>query len=227
MPPYADTVQHIRRFFARQRVADIASIKAALGTSSRTTVFRVLSKIGYQTSYSHAGGYYTLHDIPKFDADGLWSCRGALFSKYQTLRATILYGVDTAPVGHTDRELRVRLGLRVRDTLLDLVQARQIGRTELDGLYLYVSANARRARVQLQARQLMPPALPQPSASLSEPEATIEILLAVIRHPKEDPEGIVSALHLSKLRIASEQVEAVWARYGLGKKKDGWRRSPR
>ena len=132
MPLYTDMVQRIRRFFTRQQVADIATIKEAVGTSSRTTVFRLLSKIGYQTSYSHAGGYYTLRDIPKFDGDGLWSCQGALFSKRRTLRATVLDKVDTAPAGHTDQELQARLSLRVRDTLLNLVQAKQIGRRSLE-----------------------------------------------------------------------------------------------
>ena len=220
MPLYADAVQRIRRFFTRQQVANIAAIKEVLETSSRTTVFRVLSKIGYQTSYSHAGGYYTLRDIPKFDADGLWSCRGAMFSKHRTLRATILHRVDTASAGHTDRELRAWLGLRVRDALLDIVQARQIDRRSLEGLYLYVSAKRQKAEAQLaQRRRLL--SQPPPLPTSPEPSVVIEVLLAHIHHFDEDAAALASRLKREGGGISRRQIETVFLRYGLGKKKGG------
>lgn len=218
MPSFSDAVQRIRRFFTRQRVADIAAIKEALGTSSRTTVFRVLSRIGYQTSYSHAGGYYTLHDIPAFNANGLWSCRGALFSKHRTLRATILYRVDTAPAGHTDQELRVWLGLRVRDTLLDLVQSKQIDRRSLEGLYLYVSAQHQKAQAQI-AQRLRLLSQPPPPPPPPEPNVVIEVLLAHIHHFDEDTAALASRLKREGQAVSRQQIEAVFLRYGLGKKK--------
>lgn len=218
MPSYADAVQRIRRFFTHQKVARITAIKEILKTSSRTTVFRVLSKIGYQTSYSHAGGYYTLGDIPKFDADGLWSCSGALFSKHRTLRATILHRIDNAPAGHTDLELRAWLGLRVRDALLDIVQAKQISRAKLDDRYLYVSVDRTRAQAQIAQRQRLLSVQPTP-ASVPELEVVIDVLLAVIHQPKTGPAEVVSILRRQNRTIAREQVEAVFARYDLGKKK--------
>ncbi len=39
-----------------------------LGTQVDMTVFRKLTPLGYLTSYSHRGGYYTLKSIPRFDA---------------------------------------------------------------------------------------------------------------------------------------------------------------
>jgi len=92
-------------------------IQRVLGTTSRTTVFRVLSEAGYLTSYSYAGRYYTLKEIPQFDTQGLWSYGEALFSKYGTLRATIVRFVQDAAAGQTHGELRERLRLRVHDTL--------------------------------------------------------------------------------------------------------------
>jgi len=218
MPIYAAMVQRIRRFFARQQVADITAIKEAMGTSSRTTVFRLLSKIGYQTSCSHAGGYYTLHDIPDFNVDGLWSCRGALFSKHRTLRATILHDVNTAPAGHTDQELQARLGLRVRDTLLNLVQTKEISRRSLARLYLYVSADHQKAQTQIAQRQRLLAVQPPP-APLPETGLVIEVLLAVINQPKADSVEVVAILSRQNRAISREQVEAVFARYDLAKKK--------
>jgi len=63
-------------------------LRAALGTTSRTTIFRILKGVGYFTSYSHAGRYYTLRRIPKFDRWGLWAWRDVRFSSHGTLRAT-------------------------------------------------------------------------------------------------------------------------------------------
>ena len=216
----ADAVQRIRRFFARQKVAKVAAIKEVLETSSRTTVFRALSKIGYQTSYSHAGGFYTLRNIPNFDADGLWSCRGALFSRHRTLRATIRHKVDAAPGGHTDMELRTRLGLRVRDTLLDLVEDRQIDRRRVGGLYLYVSPKRQKAWAQTAQRQRLLSQPPPPPAPL-EPGAVIEVLLAHIHHFDEDAAALASRLKREGGGISRLQVEAVFLRYGLGEKKGG------
>jgi len=64
--------QALTRLFQRQSVADLATLSSALKTSSRMSVFRRLSARDYLSSYSHAGRYYTLRDIPPFDQDGLW-----------------------------------------------------------------------------------------------------------------------------------------------------------
>jgi len=37
------------------------------------TVFRKLKELGYLTSYSQGGRFYTLREIARFGADGLWS----------------------------------------------------------------------------------------------------------------------------------------------------------
>jgi len=41
-------------------------------STSRMTVFRRLSGVEYLCSYTHAGRYYTLFDIARFDSDGIW-----------------------------------------------------------------------------------------------------------------------------------------------------------
>lgn len=219
--------KRLTRLFSRNPISDLPTLKRALGASSRTTVFHALSAVGYCSSYSHAGRYYTLANTPRFDDDGLWAHGTALFSRDRTLRATLLRLIVHAPAGKTHAELQAQLRLKVHNTLLDLVTEKQIGRTELESLYLYVSADAAHAKAQLEARRRLRPTHPQLPASMSEPEVIIEILLAVIHHPKDDLDGIASTLRLSKQWITREQVEAAWARYGLGKKKPGWMHSPR
>ncbi|MHC4697585.1 MAG: hypothetical protein ACYTFA_12675, partial [Planctomycetota bacterium] len=117
MPVRRDLRKRLIRLFKRSPVAELSTIQRVLGTNSRTTVFRALCEVGYLTSYNHAGRYYTLEGIPEFDEDGLWLHGDARFSKYRTLRATIVQLVQQAPAGRTHAELRERLRLRVHDTL--------------------------------------------------------------------------------------------------------------
>jgi len=198
-------------------VADLPTLKEALGTTSRTTVFRALSEAGYYASYSHAGRFYTLEHIPDFDSHGIWEHADVLFSKLRTLRCTILHMVGSAPAGHTHAELQVRVHLRVHDTLHDLFTVGQIGRVDLEHerSHLYVSAASETAEAQVAERHRI--GLEEASA-VALPEATviIEVLLAFIRHPDEDATAVASRLRHRGL--SREHVDRVFAHYGLGKK---------
>src|SRR5207249_7046986 len=65
----------LHKLFRTRPVALLSDLRKALQTPSRTTVFCVLSSVGYLASYSHAGRYYTLKRIPQFDPRGLWHYR--------------------------------------------------------------------------------------------------------------------------------------------------------
>ncbi|MBF8288968.1 MAG: hypothetical protein HW381_2076, partial [Candidatus Rokubacteria bacterium] len=121
MPPGRDYAQVLVPLFRRTPVALLDQLRRALKTTSRTTVFRALTAVGYLTSYSHAGRYYTLKRIPAFDVRGLWVFRDVRFSVHGTLRATVERMVKQAPAGHTHEELQAILGLRVHDPLRGLV----------------------------------------------------------------------------------------------------------
>ena len=222
MPRHDTAKDRAARCFRRRQIADLAALKHALGTPSRTTVFRALSSVGYLTSYSHAGRYYTLRRIPQFDEAGLWTHGEALFSKDGTLRATIIRIVGEAPAGKTHDELQAQLRLRVHDTLLDLVRDHRIGRTDLDRFYLYVSADKTAGKEQVAQRRRMLAAAP---AVMPDTNLLIEVLLAVIHQPDEGPTGIAAALDRQGRKVSREQIEAVFSRYGLDKKKGGWKRS--
>ena len=60
----------LEQFFKRNLVAQLPELRGALKVRSRTTVFFALKTVGYLTSYTHAGRYYTLTHIPRFDEHG-------------------------------------------------------------------------------------------------------------------------------------------------------------
>lgn len=213
-----DAQRALSRLFNRQSVADLPTIESVLGTTSRATVFRILSEIGYRTSYSHAGRYYTLEAMPHFDEDGLWAYGEILFSKHRTLRATIAHFVDVAPAGETHAELQARLRLRVHDTLHDLVKEKRIGRAAIEDLYVYVSARRVKAQKQVAARRRLLEELPK-HATLPNRSVIIDVLLAFIHHQREDPFALAAILERAGKHVSPFEIHAVFEKYGLGKKK--------
>ncbi len=80
----------LRSFFRRHYIAEISDLFRLLETRSRMSVFRRLKAIGYRSSFNHAGRYYTLVDVPRFDQWGLWFHRNVGFSCAGTLKSTVL-----------------------------------------------------------------------------------------------------------------------------------------
>ncbi len=204
--------------FQRQSVADLATLSAALKTSSRMSVFRRLSALGYLSSYSHAGRYYTLRDIPQFDPDGLWQYQGICFSRAGSLKATVERLVEQSEAGRTHPELHARLHVRVHNTLLDLVEGGRIGRQTWRGHYLYLSATPARAASQLSRRRQQPaelgPPLPEPPTAV-----VIEVLLDLVHSARVQPDAdrVAERLAARGLPVTVDQVQAIFSRYELKK----------
>jgi hypothetical protein len=90
----SDSNKAIKKLFRRFPIADLDTLFKTVKTSSRMSIFRRLREIGYFSSYTHTGRYYTLADIPQFDDYGLWIHQGIGFSQFGTLRATIVQLVN-------------------------------------------------------------------------------------------------------------------------------------
>jgi hypothetical protein len=202
------------RLFAHRPVADLSQLSHALDTHSRMTVFRRLSSFGYLSSYSHSGRYYTLQSIPQFDADGLWCFEGICFSRDGTLVATALRLVETSEAGRTQRELQLRLGVRVHNPLLDLVERKRLRREVVEDEYVYVAVARARAVEQLNRRRVLPEATVSVTLEL-------EVLLEVIhtaRPPVLNAQRLAARLGARGVRASTDEVTAVLVRHGLEKK---------
>jgi hypothetical protein len=223
------SVAAVAKLFRTRTVVVLEDLYQALKTSSRTTVFRVLSTIGYHTSYSARGRYYTLKGIPQFDSRGLWHYRDIGFSQFGSLRATLVHLVDHSPAGYTHEELQPILKLRVHDTLLFLVNTGQLRREEFQDNYVYFSAQRAQRVKQLAERQKLVPPTPAEPASAAPgelaPAVLIDLLLDVIRHPEHDVKAVCRQLASLGHWITPDQVEGVFRIYGL--KKTLRSRSPR
>lgn len=148
------TAEALSRLLKRRKIATMAELKEALGTDVDLTVFRKLKELGYRTSYSHRGSYYTLDEIARFDELGLWSFRSVWFSKCGTLLATAEACVEGSDAGYYAEELENVLHVGVKDPLRKLARDERLGREKIDGRYLYVSPSPSRRKQQISARQV-------------------------------------------------------------------------
>jgi hypothetical protein len=215
MPTYLKYLSRIDCLFAHKSVALLAELCQALGTASRTTIFRILRAVGYLTSYSHCGRYYTLSRIPKFDRFGLWSWRGIRFSSRGTLRATVVSLIEESAAGHTHQELQEILGLRVHDTLRLLVLHRSIGRELLGQVYLYLAVDPKKAAQQKALRRERQAVMA--AAAKLDPALVIDVLVEVIHHPQEDARSVAARLSSTGREVSAERVEAIFGQYGVKK----------
>jgi hypothetical protein len=143
----------IEAFLHRHKIATLVELKQTLGSSATMTVFRKLSALGYRSSFSHRGQYYTLADIPQFDELGLWSYRAVWFSQEGNLLKTAERFVEEADAGLTASELHALLHVEVKEPLLHLYREKRIDREKIGDVYVYLSREAGVKRVQAAHRQ--------------------------------------------------------------------------
>jgi hypothetical protein len=170
----------VEALLGKQKIATLQELKKCLATSSTMTVFRKLKSLGYQTSYSHRGQYYTLVKIPQFDRQGLWSYRDVWFSRDGNLLHTAQRFVEEAEAGVTASELQALLSVEVKEPLLQLYRRKRVDRDEIDGAYIYFSRQAGVRRQQRLQRQSSPGLLDVSDSSVQaglSPELKAAIIL--------------------------------------------------
>jgi hypothetical protein len=226
----SESSAQIADLFRKTPVMDMHALECALVGRSRRSLFCDLAAIGYLSSYTHTGRYYTLVSVPDFDADGLWRYQGIGFSRDGTLKATVRRLAEAAEDGRTQRELQLRLGARVHNPLLALVEDQQLDREVIAAEYVYVAAARAHAAAQLERRRALIAADTVPTVPVG-PSLEVEALLEVIhgaRLPPLDAATVAARLAARGVRATSAEVIAVLVRHGLKKTaRARSRRSPR
>jgi hypothetical protein len=223
-----EDLRRLQRMFRREKVLDMRTLGGRFPSRSRRSLFRDLAGLGYLTSYSHAGRFYTLADSADFNELGLWFFRDIGFSRAGTLKQTVAIQVEDAPDGRTHAELRHLLGVRVHNTLLGLVREGRVAREPFEGRHLYLSVDAERAARQMEQRtevvRVATEALRTPTS-----EETMEILVEALRATPQIPEAALVAKRLAArgVRVEGRHVRQVFAAHGLQSEKKTARPSSR
>ena len=210
------TAKKLARLFRRKRVMDMEALRDATGGRSRRSIFRDLAVLLYLSSYTHVGRYYTLNDIPQYDDHGLWFHQGIGFSRFGTLKATVVELVDTATAGYTHKELESLLRVKVHNTLLGLVRAGRIGRESIYKRYLYVNSDRKRAAEQM-ARRREQKSITTDSKTLPFAEAIIAVLVEALQAGEVlvAPSIVAARLSMRGLAVTATEVAQIFAQYGL------------
>jgi len=137
MRPERYHADDLRCLLQQRKIATMDELKETLGSAADVTVFRKLAGLGYRTSYSHRGRYYTLDELAHFDALGLWSFRQVFFSRYGTLVATLEEVVGAAEADHDVTESEAVLQVGTKDALVSLVREGRLTREKVAGLSTY------------------------------------------------------------------------------------------
>lgn len=155
MRPVTYDSTSITKLLHRQKMGTLPELMAALGTSSRRTVFRKTAELACRTSYSHRGRYYTLDEIAVFDDSGLWSCKDVWFSKHGTLLSTAANAIESAEMGLSVDELDNLLHVSCKDVVRQLSRDGRISREAIHGRFVYCAPDPQSRRQQLVARKAL------------------------------------------------------------------------
>jgi hypothetical protein len=224
-------VQRLRR----KRIATMKALREELAVSHMTVV-RALTKYGYHSSVNHNASFYTLHDIPRFDEDGLWTYREICFSEHGNLSKTLVALTKNAPAGLTVLELEQRVKTKVGNLLSRLCQQNELSRCFAGRQAVYLAAdNKRQQRQQRRRAQERQESQARLSSSDTDQDAfpphydvvtVLEVLIQIIKTPKADAAELAKALRARGVKITAVQVQRVLNFYAIQKKRNSRRRGP-
>ncbi len=208
----------IRKLLQSKTVMSLKQIRHEIPDRPRSSLFRDLKKIELLTSYSHAGQYHALKSMVKFNPNGLWFYEQVSFSKYGTLKNTLLETISNSPAGMTHKELKILLRIQVQNSLTHLIKNQLLQRRLLsEKIFVYLSNDDLQAQEQWQKRlELNKNAL---SVTLPAETIIIDILLEIIRGNERiiDEEELGSRLKQRGVHIQQQQLIFVLTYYDIKK----------
>jgi hypothetical protein len=181
---------------------------------SRRTAQRRFAQWQAISSFNRNGSYYTLPDIPKFDAHGLWRYQGVFFSKFGSLPATFVGLVAQSSAGLTAGEAGALLGIRPSSFLWSLREHQALRREKHRGRYVYLSSIPGQYRKQKEKRRLM-----RAVARLPTDSEAVTILVEKIKQPNLSDEELSRQLEKHKVFVEPEMIRDFFLRHDLAEKK--------
>ena len=205
--------QAMRRF-ATDKVLTVVDLRGLL-SCSLVTVRRRLKEWDAYTSYNQNGRYYTLPAIPTFNKSGIWRYGDIYFSRYGTLKNTVIALAAKSPKGLNHAELEEIIGLNPKCFLARFEELPGAKKERYKNRVVYFSADPNTYRAQ--TRNRFPP---DPSTVELPPDAeAIIILVELIHHPGMGIDELAAQLQHKGHAIEADTIGALFKRYRIEKKK--------
>lgn len=175
------------------------------------SVRRFLASIGYYSSFTHNGRWYTLASIPRFGRQGLWFYKDVGFSRAGSLTDTLVMLVSRSAAGMSAEQLGQALRCRCHSVLVALVRQGRLQRQKLERSFVYLAADDKTAEAQ--SREI------QKNDSIQLPaEMAVLVLVEFIRRPDAGFGQLAQAItRRTGVRIDAVQVKSLFERHGLKK----------
>lgn len=206
--------EHAIRAFTRRKVLTIAELAKIL-VCSIITVRRRLKEWRAYTSYNKNGRYYTLPSIPKFNKKGIWTYKDIFFSRYGTLKNTVIALATKSKKGLNHSELEEIIGMNPKCFMARFKEVPGLRKEKYKNQIVYFSADPDIYKSQKEKR--FPP---ESSAPKLPPDAmTIVILVELIQNPGISIEALSSRLHDQGYKIEVNTIDNIFKHYNISKKK--------
>lgn len=205
--------QEALKIFKEKMIMTIPELTLLLQCSS-TTVRRRLKEWNAYTSYNKNGRYYTLPSIPRFSKKGLWEHQGICFSKYGTLKSTIIHFVRASAKGLSNSGLAEIIGINPHSFMPQFKELAELNRERYGRQIVYYSSEEQVYKEQKERR--FPPA--PPTQKLPPDAVSIVILVERIRNPKSSELELSHILAGRRHKITEEAIHNLLEYHGLLKK---------
>jgi predicted transcriptional regulator len=197
--------------FKLHKCLTLDDLSTSLNYSGRSA-HRLLKTIGYYSSITHNGKWYTLEFIPAFDHNGIWFYQSIGFSQYRDLNATICHLIDNSSEGLMASDLSTTLSTSCPPVLNRLYKANKIDRVKINRSFVYLSID-RVIKGRQVARLEKTHGLQRPSDT-----DTITILVEFIRNPYRSCEELASYLNQKRVFCSADKIKSMFVYFGLEKK---------
>lgn len=212
MPSIVKQQQHLISLFTEQPCWMIEPLAIELQYSI-PSVRRFLAEVGYYSSFTHNGGWYTLRSIPRFSRDGLWFYQEIGFSRAGSLTNTLVELTTLSPAGMTAEQLGEKLICRCHSVLVQLCRQGRLQRQKLGRSHVYLAADPSTAAIQKQSiaeKNFISTQLPA--------EIAVLILVEFISNPQSSFEQLARAIaYKRRVTVDVAQIEGLFEQHGLKK----------
>lgn len=209
-----NTLKSIENQFIEKVVVTLRELSQFLNVSIRT-IQRKIRQWDTIRSYDHNGGYFSLKKLATFNSYGIWEYNNIHFSKFGTLKGTLVAIINNSSHGMDASQIRDVLGMDTRSFLFQYKDVSEIKREKIGGNYVYFSSDQQQFSEQLLKRKLDSEALAQPPLKGS---AAISVLVEAIKHPGFTSEQLSGHLHKQGIKIKPKVIQSFFAFYGIEKK---------
>lgn len=202
------------KHFTKHKVLTLAALAEVLACS-HITAHRRMQEWKAITSYTAYGRYHTLPAVATFNSHGIWRYGDIYFSRYGTLKQTVIALARKSPAGMDHNQLKQILGVNPKHSLAQYAHLPGIQREQHRGRIIYFSDDC--SVYAKQKRRRVPPA---PSAGqLPDDAAAVLILVTRIQHPEMGSEAIAEQLKQQGHPISVQRIDELFRHYGIDKKK--------